>query len=174
MFKMTTLSAAVLLVAAAPALAQSGSGAAGERAPILEALPDVAKEPLSPVKEFVEGQAPGQLLASDLLGLPVYSGGTAIGTIDDVILGESGRPLFVVLDVSEYLEIERRIAFAFEGLGFERGPTGIRLVASIDRATIEAAPAFTSLAEEMALNDGQSITEDEAEPQRVDPPAPSN
>jgi hypothetical protein len=58
MFKTATLSAAVLLAAASPALAQSGADAIAGRAPIIEALPDVAKEPLSPVKEFVAARLP--------------------------------------------------------------------------------------------------------------------
>lgn len=174
MFKTATLSAAVLLAAASPALAQSGADAIAGRAPIIEALPDVAKEPLSPVKEFVGGQAPGQLLATDLLGLTVHAGGTAIGTIDNVLMAESGRPLFVVLDVSEYLETEKRIAFAFDGLGFERAAADIRLVASIDPAVLGEAPAFTSLADEMAQHDGQGLTQNEAEARPVEPEAPSN
>jgi hypothetical protein len=171
--KITLSSAAILLAAATPVWAQS-EGALAQRAPILEALPDAARETLAPVKEFVGGQAPGQLLATDLLGLVLHAGGTAIGTIDNVLMADSGRPLFVVVDLGEYLETEKRIAFAFDALAYEQGPDDIRLVASIDRATIEAAPAFTSLAEEMALHDGQGITEGEADPERVERPAPSN
>jgi hypothetical protein len=167
-------STAVLLAAATvPLWAQGEGGTLAERAPILEALPDAADETLAPVEEFVAGQAPGQLLASDLLGLTVHAGGTSIGAIDDVLLAESGKPLFVVVDLGDYLGAEKRVAFAFDALGYQRGPNDVRLVASIDRATLEAAPAFTSLAEEMALHDAQSITEGETEPERLDQ-APSN
>ena len=171
--KLTLTSAAILLAVATPVWAQSEGDALARRAPIIEALPDAAKETPAPVKEFIGGQAPGQLLATDLLGLALHAGGTAIGTIDNVLLAESGKPLFVVVDVGEYLETEKRSAFAFDALAYERGPSDIRLVASIDRATVEAAPAFTSLAEEMALHDGQSITEGEADPEPVEQPGPS-
>jgi hypothetical protein len=174
MVKTTLSSAAILLTAATTGWAQESDGAIAERAPILEALPDVAKEKLPPITDFVGGQAPGQLLATDLLGLTVHAGGTAIGTIDNVLMAESGRPLFVVVDVGEYLKAEKRIAFAFESLGYQGKSDDIRLVASIDPATIGEAPAFISLADEMAQNDGQSITEGEAEPKSVDPQAPSN
>ena len=174
MLKTTLSSAAILLAAATTGWAQENDGAIAERAPILEALPDVAKEKLPQVTEFVGGQAPGQLLATDLLGLTVHAGGTAIGTIDNVLMAESGRPLFVVVDVGEYLKAEKRIAFAFVSLGYEASSDNIRLIAAIDPATLNEAPAFTSLADEMAQNDGQSITENEAESKPVEPLAPSN
>jgi hypothetical protein len=172
--KITLSSAAILLAVATPVWAQSEGDALAQRAPILEALPDAARETLAPVKEFVGGQAPGQLLATDLLGLTVHAGGTVIGMIDNVLMAESGRPLFVVVDVGEYLKTEKRIAFAFESLGYEETSDDIRLVASINPATLHEAPAFTSLADEMALHDGQSIIEGEAEPESVEQPAPSN
>jgi hypothetical protein len=174
MLKTTLSSAAILLAAATTGWAQEEGEAIAKWAPILEALPDIAKDKLPPVTEFVGGQAPGQLLATDLLGLTVHAAGTAIGTIDNVLMAESGRPLFVVVDLGEYLKVEKRIAFAFESLGYEESSHDLRLVASIDPATLDGAPAFTSLADEMAQNDGQSITEDEAESKPIEPLAPSN
>src|SRR5690606_4426979 len=69
------------------------------------------------------------------------------------------RQLFgVVLDASELLGTEKRVAFAMENLRHEAVGAEIRLLASLSREAIEAAPDFASLADEMTLNDGQSLT----------------
>ena len=155
------------------ALAQEGSGDLSGKAPILESIPALSKDPAPKVSEFVVGQARLQLLATDFLGVAVYdSAGGPIGKIDDILFDESGKLSVVVLNVSELLGSEKRVAFELAALRHQIVEGEVRLVASIDRPTLESAPGFTSLADEMSLNDGQSLTAEEAEGKPVEvPPA---
>ena len=151
-------SAALAVAIATPALAQDQSGAVAQRAPIIESLTDLAKEPAPKVEEFFAGQVPGELLATDLIGLTVHdTGAAALGVIDDVLFDENGKPTVVVVDVGKYLGSDKRVAFALENLRYTMAADDVRLVASIDQEALKAAPTFTSLADEMALDDAQKI-----------------
>jgi hypothetical protein len=158
---------------AAPAFAEEDSGSLARRAPILESITDAAKEPAPKIEEFLAGQVPGQLLATDLIGLEVHGSGPgeAFGAIDDVLFDKSGKLSVVVVNVGKYLGAEKRVAFALEDLRYTMGADDIRLLASIDKPTLEAAPAFTSLADEMAKGDAQSLTAEESDPSKVEQPA---
>ncbi len=162
----TIITAAALLTISGAAFAQEQPAGFGNRAPIYEAIPAAGGDsgPAPVVKEFVTGQAKGQLLATDFLGLPVFDvGGTPLGTIDDVLFDEGGKLSVIVLNVGDLLGTDKRIAFNLADLRRAQDSDTAKLVAAIDRTQIEAAPNFTVLAEEMGMNDGQSLTEDEAE-----------
>jgi sporulation protein YlmC with PRC-barrel domain len=171
----TILAATTALVAISGlAFAQEQPADIAGRAAIYESIPAVSDNPAPAVSDFVAGQAHMQLLATDFLGLPIEdTSGTVLGTIDDVLFDESGKLSVLVLNVGDLIGTDKRIAFNLSELRRAEGAEGIKLVAAIDRAKLDAAPNFKSLAEEMELNDGQSLTEDEAKG-GVAQPAPSN
>jgi len=148
--------------------AQSASSAA----PLTQALPDVAQESPPPVESFVSGQEEGELTASDLIGQTIHDAeGASLGTISDLVIDKDRTLSLVVVDVGE-ASAKRSVAFSIESLGYRMGKNAIELVASIDRATLEDAPEFVSLADEMSQNDAQSLTEDDAETVPAEGPTP--
>jgi sporulation protein YlmC with PRC-barrel domain len=155
------------------AFAQEGPSDIAPNAAIYQGIPSVAESPAPPISQFVAGQAERQLLATDFLGLSVEDEkGAVLGTIDDVLFDENGRLSVIVLNVSELIGSEKRIAFNLGDLRRADEGDTTTLVAAIDRAGIDAAPNFKSLSEEMQLDDGQSLTEDQAK--GTAEPAPGN
>jgi hypothetical protein len=166
-----------LLALGGAALAQEGPSDVVPNAAIYQGIPSTADEPAPPVTKFVAGQAERQLLATDFLGLTVQDpSGTELGTIDDVMFDESGKLSVIVLNVSDLVGTDKRIAFNLSDLRRTDDGDTTKLVAAIDRAKIDAAPNFASLAAEMELDDGQSLTEDQAKgtPEPAPAPAPAN
>jgi hypothetical protein len=170
----TVLAATTALIAISGlAFAQEQPADVTGRAAIYEGLPAATDSPAPPVSEFVEAQAAGQLLATDFMGLAVFDPqGTELGTIDDVLFDENGKLSVIVLNVSDLVGTDKRIAFNLSDLRRAEDGDNVRLVAALDRAKIDDAPNFKSLAEEMELDDGQSLTEDEAK--GAVQPAPGN
>jgi sporulation protein YlmC with PRC-barrel domain len=171
----TILAATTALIAlGGVALAQEGPSDAAPNAAIYQGIPSTIDQPAPPVSEFVAGQAEHQLLATDFLGLPVQdAGGTELGTIDDVLFDENGKLSVIVLNVSDLVGTDKRIAFNLSNLRRTDDGDTTKLVAAIDRTKIDAAPNFKSLAEEMQLDDGQSLTEDQAKGTAEPAPAPA-
>jgi hypothetical protein len=170
----TILAATTALIALSGfALAQEAPSEIVPNAAIYQGIPSVATAPATPISQFVAGQAEHQFLATDFLGLTVEdASGAALGTIDDVLFDESGKLSVIVLNVSELIGSDKRIAFNLSDLRRTDKSDMPKLVAAIDRAAIDAAPNFKSLSEEMQLDDGQSLTEDQAK--GTAEPAPTN
>jgi hypothetical protein len=161
---------AMFVVLSSPAFAQDEPSSLSQGAPLMQALPDVSEAAPGAVTEFADGQVQGQLVASDLIGRTLFNtGGEEIGPIEDLAIDEGRTVFLVVVDVSQLVGTQKQVAFGFELLGFEQAENDIRLVAAIDRAVIETAPSFASLADSAVLNDMQGATMDADQPEAADP-----
>jgi sporulation protein YlmC with PRC-barrel domain len=157
------LAPVALISISSAALAQDQSAGTGARAAIYQGLKSLTEDPPQPVSAFVESQAAGQLLASDFIGRTIFDpDGMEIGAIDDVLFDESGKLSVIVVNVSKLIGSHKRIAINLADLRRMEEGSNLKLIAGLKRAEVDKAPDFTSLSEEMMLNDGQSLTEDEA------------
>ncbi len=103
---------------------------------------------------FVIRQSPEQLLGASIMQQPVYmADGRGIGEIDDLLIDRGGRIVAVIIDVGGFLGITgRRVAVPMGSLEFQKPttpgaePTSLKVVFRTDRAAIEQAPPFESLA----------------------------
>jgi hypothetical protein len=155
---------AIFAGATLPCVAQEKPAAGtGAHAALYEAIPSATDEQPAPVSAFVESQARGQLLSSDFMGLAVFDPkGIQLGKIDDVLFDESGKLSVIVLNVSDLAKATKRIAFNLSDLRQLERSGSFQLIVAISPSQIVDAPDFKSLAQEMQLNDGQSLTEEEA------------
>ena len=166
---------ALVVVLSSPAASQDEAGSPARDAPIMQALPNASEQAPSKVMEFVEGQVPRQFVASDLLGRALYNiEGAEMGVIDDLAIDESRQVVLVVVDVGDLVGSAKVIAFDFDSLAYVSTDGDARIVAAIDRETVEKAPSFTSLADAAALGDSQGLSEDADEPKPVDEARPAN
>lgn len=115
--------------------------------------------------QFIDAPGPQDILATDFIGMPVYSveataagGGTtvpdlgaragweSIGEIDDLLLDQTGKVRAVLVDVGGFLGIgARTVAVDMTKLMVLSDETGERFVtAAATRPDLEAAPPFTT------------------------------
>jgi hypothetical protein len=166
---------AMISMFATPVLSQMGEGTPARDAPIMQALPDSSERAPADVEKFVEGQVAGQFVSSDFVGRSLFNPeGNEIGVVTDLFVDEGDQVSFIVVDVSDLVGSEKKIAFDFDALAYQVNDTEIRVVANLDRDTVEKAPSFTSLADAAALGDSQGLSEDADEPQAVDKPTTEN
>lgn len=117
--------------------------AGGEAAP---ARPDG-----QPVEGQIVLQSADSILATDLIGLTVFSAtGEKVGDINDVIVKLDGAVEGVVIGVGGFLGIgEKDVAIELGQIQLTpREEGGMRLVLNATRADLEAAPAFKTAAEQ--------------------------
>jgi hypothetical protein len=136
-----TMTAALMALPAAAALAQTAAPPAAPPAPA---------EAIQGVGSFIARQEPGQWRIEDLEEMTVYTpDGKGIGEIEDVLVDQTGRVIAYIIEVGGFLGInEKRIAVAPGGLEFQQpdanraGRDGVRILMRIGRAELESAPAF--------------------------------
>jgi len=93
---------------------------------------------------FLSVQASNQWLATQLIGLPVIgAGGEKIGSIDDLIVDQSGAIQAVMIDVGGFLGIGAKdIAVSLQTMTILRDSNGDRASVRLSRQEIESAPGF--------------------------------
>ena len=132
--------------------------------------------------QFIEAPGPQDILATDFIGMPVYSveataagGGTtvpdlgaragweSIGEIGDLLLDQTGKVRAVLVDVGGFLGIgERTVAVDMTKLMVLSDETGERFVtAAATRPDLESAPPFST---ETTVRTGEGQTVGTATP----------
>ena len=91
--------------------------------------------------------SPDQMLASDLIGTPVYDGtgkdAERIGEIDDVVLSANGATEGVIIGVGGFLGIgEKDVAISFDRLEWADREDGPALTTQMSQEELEAYPAY--------------------------------
>lgn len=91
--------------------------------------------------------APGQVLASDLLGKTIYQSTAedevAIGDVDDVVMSDDGKALAVIVGVGGFLGIgEKEVAVDFQRLSWVHRDDEKQLVLDASSAELNNAPSF--------------------------------
>ena len=116
-----------------------------------------------PADGFLARQEEGALLAGDLIGRPLFdAAGAELGTITDVLIDRDRSMTAVVLSIGGDAPDAKRVAIPFGSVGHVVTDDGeVRLVAGIEMAALEAAPAFEPLSEEARKDDNQDLTEGE-------------
>jgi sporulation protein YlmC with PRC-barrel domain len=95
---------------------------------------------------------PGQMLASDLIGLNIKNNANeSIGEINELILDKDGKVVAVVVGVGGFLGMgEREVALDFKSLQIKYDPNAMTnagaTTATVDatKESLKAAPAWTS------------------------------
>ena len=144
----------VVLAVAGSAGAQSdGEGAPDAKAPdvVVDEQGNVLAAPIDPatIDGLVEKQAPGTLLASEVLGSDVATsaGGVAVGTIDDLIMDQDGRLSGVVVSTGGFLGFgEGRFGVALDQI--ERDSEWNLYVLNWSPEEVDATPDFVTLSEQ--------------------------
>ncbi len=162
--KLVTLTAlAALSLSPAVALAQSAAPttppAATETAPTTpptnpstaapaENMPSQAgAAATSTSARFVNEQAAGQWMSSDLVGTKVVtSNDESLGSISDLIVEKDGRVTAAVIDVGGFLGIGAKpVAVSFNALTVAPADDGQKVVVAASRDELNQAPEFKTL-----------------------------
>lgn len=153
-----------------PAHAQQPADAAAadsiaRAAPIMQALPNAEESPPPRVDAFAAAQLEGEFTAGNFIDRILYdTSGNEIGPIVDLGVDNNGLVSLVVVDVSDGGE-NKRIAFSFGDLAYQRADEVVRVVADLQADDVDNAPTFTSLADAAALHDMQSgVVEEPMQP----------
>ncbi len=121
-----------------------------------EALPSGSGS-AAPTGLLVSEQREGELLASDLVGRPLYGpSGQRIGEITDVLIDRARRLSAVIATLDQ---TPTKVGIPFEALN--QAPVGrrdVRLTIKVDPAALRAAKSFEPLAKEAAMDDNQDLT----------------
>jgi hypothetical protein len=160
MRKHFALMATVAALAVTPALAQtttpkqdsqpapqaqpSTQAPSGTQAPSATTAQTPSSKAMS-AEKFVDMQASGQWLASDLMGLNVVgSNNESIGEISDLLVDEEGNILAAVVGVGGFLGIgQKNVAISFDAFDITRDKDGdpqARL--TLTKQELEKAPEF--------------------------------
>lgn len=88
-------------------------------------------------------QRPGQVLASKLMGASIQGANNEkLGTINDVLIDESGKVVAVIVGVGGFLGIgEKNVAIPYEDVT-RPGSSGSPLATKLSKADLEKAPPF--------------------------------
>lgn len=86
-------------------------------------------------------------LASNLMGKTVYTSAAAdaqaIGTINDVVIGEDGSVRAVIVGAGGFIGIgEKEVAIDFKRLTMQKTGDGVRLVSALTKQELEVAPTY--------------------------------
>ncbi len=97
--------------------------------------------------KFVSAQSAGQWLGSDLTGTDVVTASDEkLGSISDVIVERDGSIIAVVIDVGGFLGIGAKpVAVSFDSLTATPTDNGEKVVVSLTKEELNAAPEFKSL-----------------------------
>lgn len=124
---------------------QNESGAAMESG-TQRVFPDMQAD--NTAEDFL-GTSETQVLASSLLGWPIYSSASAagemdqVGDVNDIVLGADGNATAVVIGVGGFLGVgEKDVAVSFDRLSWKQGEEGNWLLVSASREELENAPEF--------------------------------
>jgi hypothetical protein len=132
----------------------------------MPANPSASADADSASPKFLSKQENTDLLASSLIGQPVYnSQDESVGDINDLVTDQSGKVVAVLVGSGGFLGIgEKDVALGFEDLRFAQDQDGnIKVLANVTKETLASAPDYQTLAE-------QKITVGENKGDREDRP----
>lgn len=123
----------------------------------------------APVDEIViAAQREGQILASELVGAPVFGpDGDEIGHVDDLIFDAEGRLEGAVVSIGGFLGFGDRLV-ALPWSTVQPGAPGQPVIVGASGEQLEAAPEFRTLAQRRAQL--AALVQDQAEQRAASPP----
>jgi hypothetical protein len=111
---------------------------------------------------FIDAQQDEEMLASTLIGTPVYNAANeSLGEINDVLLAADGRLKAVGIGVGGFLGLaERDVAVPWAALGVSQDQDqDLQLRLEVSREQLEQAPEFTTVAERWAAEQAARATQ---------------
>ena len=123
-----------------------------------------AVNPPAAASGWVASQAADDKLASNWIGTTVYSpANESVGDINDLVIDKDGKVSAIVVGVGGFLGIgEKNVAVPFSAVTATADQNGkLKLTIQADKAALEAAPEFKTLA---ALNASRPATQDPMNP----------
>jgi opacity protein-like surface antigen len=160
MMKRTLTAAALAVVLAAPAFAQTASPPA--------ASPPAASQSSTPSAStsggsFVASQQTTDWRGTKLIGATVYgSDNASIGEVNDVLIGNDGKINAVVIGVGGFLGVgEKNVAIAFDKLNVSRKPDTAaieKITVSFSKDELKSAPTFAYYDPKPAATTGSGST----------------
>ena len=161
MMKQTLTAAALAVVLAAPAFAQSTKPADPMGNPTVHStMPSIATDQVA----FIQSQHATDWRGSKLIGASIYGpDDKSIGDVNDVLIANDGKVNAVVIGVGGFLGVgEKNVAVPFEKLSVIRKPHS----ASIDKITVsytkdelKNAPKFVYYEPAASETTGSSVTD---------------
>ena len=127
-------------------------------------------------KAIIPEQAPSQLRAEDLLGTNVFDAqGKNVGSVDDLIFDEQQKITGVVVGVGGFLGIGKKdVGLNWQQAKFEedRNAGTKKIVISLTKADLEAAPYFKTKEEHKAEEDAAARQKQMQQMQQQQQPQP--
>jgi len=175
MMKRTLTAAALAVVIASPAFAQTAAPSSNSPAQSTSAMPSSTTSGAG----FVSAQQANDWRGSKLIGATVYgSDNASIGEINDLVVASDGKVNAAVIGVGGFLGVgEKNVAVPFDKLNVTRKPDS----ASIDKITVsfskdelKAAPAYAYYAPAAPATTGSGSVERPLGTSPVGSTAPKN
>jgi sporulation protein YlmC with PRC-barrel domain len=141
---------AILAGLASPIMAQTPANPPANQ-PVTAPRTDSAA---AAINRFMNRQGQNQWLASNLIGKDVYNAsGQSIGDLNDVLVGEDGRIIAIIVGVGGFLGLgEKDVAVDYNFLKSNGGITGDRVVLAMNEQDLRAAPDFEEMRPAAAEN----------------------
>jgi sporulation protein YlmC with PRC-barrel domain len=164
---------AVALALAAPAWAQTTTDQPTTTPP--PATEELGTQPTAQPEAIIPEQTETQLRAEDLMGTPVVgSGDEEIGKVEDLIFDEQEKITGVVVGVGGFLGIgKKEVGLDWDQAKLEEDPDSgeKKIVISLTKADLEAAPDFKTQEERKAEEEAAAQQQQLEQQQAVPPPA---
>jgi len=158
-----------------PATEESGAQPTAQPEGTAGAEPE-AVEPAAG-EAIIPEQAETQLIAEDLMGIPVVGpGDEEIGKVEDLIFDEQEKITGVVVGVGGFLGIgKKEVGLDWEQAELEEDQESgkKKIVVSLTKADLEAAPDFKTQEERKAEEEAAAQQQQLQQQQAVPPPAPA-
>ncbi|HET6161901.1 MAG TPA: PRC-barrel domain-containing protein [Dongiaceae bacterium] len=168
---------AVVLALSAPAWAQTTTDQPTTTPPpATEGAEPGAAAPAAS-EAIIPEQTETQLRAEDLMGIPVVgSGDEEIGKVEDLLFDEKEKITGVVVGVGGFLGIgKKEVGLDWDQAKLEQDPDSgkKKIVISLSKADLEAAPDFKTQEEKKAEEEAAAQQQQLQQQQAVPPPAPA-
>jgi opacity protein-like surface antigen len=160
MMKQTLTAAALAVVLATPAFAQTAKPDATGNPAAQSTMPSMATDQVA----FVQAQHATDWRGSKLIGATVYGPDNAsIGDINDVLIANDGKINAVVIGVGGFLGVgEKNVAIPFEKLSVTRKPESAsisKITVSYSKDELKNAPKFSYYEPAASTTTGSSTTD---------------
>jgi sporulation protein YlmC with PRC-barrel domain len=164
---------AVVLALAAPAWAQTTTDQPTTTPP--PATEESGAQPTAQPEAIIPEQTETQLIAEDLMGIPVVgSGDEEIGKVEDLIFDEQEKITGVVVGVGGFLGIgKKEVGLDWNQAKLEEDPDSgkKKVVIGLTKADLEAAPDFKTNEERKAEEEAAAAQQQLQQQQAAPPPA---
>jgi len=162
MLKRTLTAAALAVVLASPAFAQTGApGTSSNPGSSTSSMPSQSSMSHS---NFVQNQDATDWRSSKLVGASVYGPDNAsIGEVNDVLIGNDGKIRAVVIGVGGFLGVgEKNVAIPLEALNITRKPESSsidKITVSYSKDELKGAPTFAYYEPAKSQTTGSGVTD---------------